>query len=91
MALFDNLHFVILKHKLEERDDALFQKLGSHCATFHPREFLAYKFYVLRDLHNPYLIFATLGLDRDDGRVLPCGENSSPCEVIYRRRGKSVG
>ena len=62
MALFDNLHFVILKREFEESDDALFHKLGSNRATFHPREFLAYKFYVLRDLHNPYLIFATLGL-----------------------------
>ena len=66
MAFFDNLNFVILKRKLKERDNALFHKLGSHRATFHPREFLPYKLYVLRDLHNPYLIFAALGLDRDD-------------------------
>ena len=66
MALFDNIHFVILKRELEECDDAAFHKLGRHRATFHPWKFLLDKFYVLRDLYNPYLIFTALGLDRND-------------------------
>ena len=66
MALFDNLHFVILKRKLEECDDVAFHKLGRHRATFHPWKFLLHEFYVLCDLHDPYLIFTALGLDRND-------------------------
>ena len=58
MALLVNIHVVTLKCEFEEHDDTLFHKLGSHGVTFHPREFLRYKFHVLRDLHNPYLIFA---------------------------------
>ena len=65
MALFDDLDLTFLKNEFKKRYDFIVHKLCGDGPATHAGKFSFDEADILRGLHEPDLVFSTLGLHRD--------------------------